>query len=360
MSFEELGVVLRQERERRGLSVEEVADRLKLMPRVVRAIEQGDFGELPQAAYARGFVKAYGTLLALDTELLYAGLEEVWPEDSHPLPIPYEPTWERKSGGEGRLAAIITLTLILAAAGLFWLSRDLDAYLPSGLRFQTEPAISVKSETPSPPAQAKDAPQPGSGSQPAARQTSPSPPPIPVKNEAPSPPAQVKDAPQPGGGNQTAVRQTSPGSPPVQVKDISQPGGGNQTAARQTNASPLPAGSPAPAAAVTPAAPTESAQAESAPTATLQAAPSSASLRENQRNLVIIALAECWVHSTADNMDTRQFSLRKGDTFVLTFSKKLVLRLGNAGGVKIRLDGRDLGPPGEVGQVKTLTFPANP
>jgi cytoskeleton protein RodZ len=89
----------------------------------------------------------------------------------------------------------------------------------------------------------------------------------------------------------------------------------------------------------------------------LQAAPSPALPRENQRNLVVTALAECWVHSTADNTETRQFSLRKGDTFALTFSKKLVLRLGNAGGVRIRLDGQDLAPPGEVGQVKTLTFP---
>jgi cytoskeleton protein RodZ len=43
----------------------------------------------------------------------------------------------------------------------------------------------------------------------------------------------------------------------------------------------------------------------------------------------------------------------------LTFTKKLVLKLGNAGGVRIRLDGRELEPPGTAGQVKTLTFPAN-
>jgi cytoskeleton protein RodZ len=99
---------------------------------------------------------------------------------------------------------------------------------------------------------------------------------------------------------------------------------------------------------------------ENAPAATPQAEPSPAAPQTEQRKLVIIALAECWVHSTADGTDTRQFSLRKGDTFALTFSKKLVLKLGNAGGVQIRLDGQELGSPGEAGQVKTLTYPASP
>ena len=50
--------------------------------------------------------------------------------------------------------------------------------------------------------------------------------------------------------------------------------------------------------------------------------------------VIITATEECWVHSNADHTDTRQFSLRKGDTFALTFSKSLELKLGNAGGKK--------------------------
>jgi cytoskeleton protein RodZ len=305
MNFEELGDILRQERERRGLSVEDVANHLKLMPRVVRAIEQADVRELPQAAYARGFVKAYGNLLALDTALLYAGMDDAWPDDSHQPPAsPYEPAEERKSGGKGRLVALITLMLLLAVAGWFWLARDLDFSLPAGLRLQDDAAVSIKSRLLSPPAQTRDTPPATGDSQPAIRQTSP---------------------PQ--------------------------------------------AGSPAPVAAVTPAAPGQAAsqavpadnrRTENAPATSPQAEPVPAAPQETQRNLVITALADCWVHSTADNTDTRQFSLRKGDTFALTFSKQLVLKLGNAGGVKIRLDGRDLDPPGEAGQVKTLTFPAKP
>jgi cytoskeleton protein RodZ len=303
MNFEELGRMLRQERERRGLSIEEVADRLKLMPRIVRAMEQADTGELPQAAYARGFIKAYGNLLALAPEQIHAGMEDAWPDDSYQPPIPYEPAEERKHSGTGRLATLVSLVLILAAAGGFWLVRDLDLRLPSGVLQKAEPAIPAKRETPSPPSQVK--------------------------------------SPPPEGGNQTAARQTSP------------PQGA----------------SPAPAAAVTPAAlgqppspaiPADNRRTENVPAAAPQAASLPAGPAAAPRKLIIIALAECWVHSNADNTDTRQFSLRKGDTFALTFSRKLMLKLGNAGGVRLRLDGRDLDPPGEAGQVKTLTFPANP
>ena len=305
MSFAELGRMLRQERERRGLSVEDMAERLKLQPRIVRAIEQADIEELPQAAYARGFVKAYGNLLELEPEPLYAGMEDAWPDDFHQPPVPYEPAEERKSGAKGRLATLITLALIVAAASGLWFFRAMDLRLPSGALPKAEPAISAKSSVPPPPAQAKGVTPPETGRQAAARQTD-----LPGASSAP-----------------TAVTSVVPA---------------------QRGAAAVPADSRR----------TENIPA--APPQTALAPVGSAAAPDVTRNLIIIALAECWVHSNADNTDTRQFSLRKGDTFALTFSKKLVLKLGNAGGVRLRLDGRDLDPPGETGQVKTLTLPANP
>ncbi|MDE5879403.1 MAG: DUF4115 domain-containing protein, partial [Desulfovibrio sp.] len=76
-----------------------------------------------------------------------------------------------------------------------------------------------------------------------------------------------------------------------------------------------------------------------------------------QHKVIITATEECWIHSNADKTDTRQFSLRKGDTFALTFARSLELKLGNAGGVRIRYDGQNMPPAGQSGQVRTLTFP---
>ena len=63
------------------------------------------------------------------------------------------------------------------------------------------------------------------------------------------------------------------------------------------------------------------------------------------------------MHSNADNTDTRQFSLRKGDTFALTFSKSLELKLGNAGGVRLRYDGQDQPPAGQSARCAPSSFP---
>lgn len=67
--------VLRETREAQGLTIAEVARYLKLTPRQIEAMEAGDFSHLPEATFARGFVRNYARLLKLDPQPLLAGLE---------------------------------------------------------------------------------------------------------------------------------------------------------------------------------------------------------------------------------------------------------------------------------------------
>lgn len=60
-----IGARLRAAREARGLSLEEVAARTRVPARHLAAIEEGA-GDLPAAAYAAGFVRAYARLVGLD------------------------------------------------------------------------------------------------------------------------------------------------------------------------------------------------------------------------------------------------------------------------------------------------------
>ncbi len=60
------GARLRAGREAAGLSLEQVAQQLKLAPRQVRALEEEDFAQLPGRTFARGFVRNYARLLNLD------------------------------------------------------------------------------------------------------------------------------------------------------------------------------------------------------------------------------------------------------------------------------------------------------
>ncbi len=68
-----VGNTLREARERAGMSVEEVAIRLKFAPRQIVALEEENFAQLPELAFVRGFVRSYARLLQIDeTPLLEA------------------------------------------------------------------------------------------------------------------------------------------------------------------------------------------------------------------------------------------------------------------------------------------------
>lgn len=61
-----VGQILRAAREQRGLSVEQIADMLKIRRIYLQAIEDSDWEELPELVYAQGFVRSYASFLGLD------------------------------------------------------------------------------------------------------------------------------------------------------------------------------------------------------------------------------------------------------------------------------------------------------
>lgn len=66
MNFQELGLTLRRERERKGLSIEAVMEATKISRTNIVAIENGDRSSLPHPVYAKGFIKGYSRYLGLD------------------------------------------------------------------------------------------------------------------------------------------------------------------------------------------------------------------------------------------------------------------------------------------------------
>lgn len=76
-------------------------------------------------------------------------------------------------------------------------------------------------------------------------------------------------------------------------------------------------------------------------------------------SLEIIADELTWMHLTLANGKYEELMLQPGMTRMWQFSDKAVLKLGNAGGIRLKLDGRNMGSPGSSGQVMTLVFPEN-
>lgn len=81
-------------RERRAMSKPEVAQRLRLHPRQLDAIERGDWAALPGRAFARGAVRSYGRLLGVDVAPLldaiggFAEPEDLRPSTPLAAPLP--------------------------------------------------------------------------------------------------------------------------------------------------------------------------------------------------------------------------------------------------------------------------------
>ena len=68
--MDELGQILRQARENKELSIEEVYEKTRINVRYLEALETGDYTALPSATHARGFLRNYARFLGLDPEPL--------------------------------------------------------------------------------------------------------------------------------------------------------------------------------------------------------------------------------------------------------------------------------------------------
>ncbi len=64
--LQQVGENLRQVRQQRQLSIEDIATRTRIQPRLVQAIEEGHIEMLPEPVYVKGMVKRYADSIGLD------------------------------------------------------------------------------------------------------------------------------------------------------------------------------------------------------------------------------------------------------------------------------------------------------
>ena len=120
MTLAELGAQLREERVGQGLMVEDVAARLKIPARILRAIEEGQSDDLPHTVYTRGFIKGYGLILGYSNERIMELLDslEDFDEDFSPHktlerhPVVDAETTGGHRRGLGLLLKLLVITLL--------------------------------------------------------------------------------------------------------------------------------------------------------------------------------------------------------------------------------------------------------
>jgi cytoskeleton protein RodZ len=121
------GALLRAARESAGMTIDAVAQHLKLAPRQVKAIEDGDYAELPGRTFTRGFVRNYARLVHLDPERVVSALPAGASAPALEAPtlsptthtIGELPTTERARMPRARWVIPVVLAAIVAAAAVY-------------------------------------------------------------------------------------------------------------------------------------------------------------------------------------------------------------------------------------------------
>lgn len=139
----EIGATLRKARQDIGATLDDVEYETKIRKRYLDALEREDYGDLPSAVYARGFLKTYANYLGLDGEELSQQLKERWDSVQERQRQQSSPKAERFGRGRSRSSAgtianrrrrisplamlgyaFALLLLAAAVGGLYWIGQN--------------------------------------------------------------------------------------------------------------------------------------------------------------------------------------------------------------------------------------------
>ncbi|HYM90032.1 MAG TPA: RodZ domain-containing protein [bacterium] len=288
-----IGERLRNARQALGLSLEEIESTTRIRRAYLEALEREAFGDLPNPAYIRGFLRSYATYLGIPPDELLglypgsgAGLT-THPDSAVEVRITPATRFSRTRRVVVGLGIVVGLGVLILGYVLYGQIRQFT---------QTAPGS-----------------QPGSPAPPDAA-PGVSPPPGP-----PGPPGTAPPAPAPG--------SPAPGPPP--------PGG------------PAPPSAPLPKAPAPAPGPTGGGAAPAAE----PAAPLTSPI-----HIVVMASGYSWVRAVVDGTTVFEGFLNAGDKQAWEAAHDLTVKVGNAGAIEVSVNGRSLGRLGGSGQVIERTL----
>ncbi|WP_035272603.1 helix-turn-helix domain-containing protein [Desulfonatronum thiodismutans] len=369
MDLKEFGQLLKEERLRQGLEIADVMDKTKISRMNLTAIEEGNEQALPHPVYAKGFVKNYARFLGMDADKMGNTLAQIYVSkdesdyddlvlaDAEKLPSVRE-GWPRFVG----IFAGVLLLLALIGAGFWFFKDDIRKLFPSDApedissmtngRSGSEPFLAPASHG-EPFVRDGDL---GIGGEPGSLA-------FPSLAEEP-----VSETPEDAGLPELEsqaiedvvpdrpVRETGPRTP-----SVAEPPQESSSATLPATTLESPS-TPVPAPATAPEPTVETAQTEASPQ---ERRPEQAGVAQEpalapagvEKTLEIRATENCWLSAQADGARPREAFLRPGERFVITFENTLEVRLGNAGGVVLYMDGNPWPFSARSGEVMSLRFP---
>ncbi len=372
----QFGDKFRKEREKKGISLEDVSNVTKISSRMLQAIEQEQFDLLPGGVFNRGFIRAYAKHLGLNDEeavtdylacLRQAQIDAQanWQPEERSVPAPRgaytKPALkkqppaaeveelpelqlpraedvrpprrdyvEKRGGVPWMLLAAAAVVVVLATALWF---RQSGRHAQSGAQAASAPAAS----SPTPAAQTAHAATPiaTTATQPSSSRSN---------NNATSTPRLLASS-SPEEPAAKAPETTHRASP---VPSTSSPG--SNTAANEAatrTIAPQNAGTP------------PMSSAPSAKAASSNAASSNVSAAEARPlTLVIRASETSWISIIADGQPVSHETLIAPAHASVRASREIIARIGNAAGVSFLWNGQEIPAQGAEAEVKTFVFDA--
>lgn len=126
----DFGARLSQAREKRGLSLRDIAATTKISVSALEALEHGDASRLPGGIFSRAFVRSYAEEVGLDQDKTVREFLELFPSETNPIANPVavslpvddtrERPWGRMLFGSFVLAAAAGTAFVLMG----WVSTD--------------------------------------------------------------------------------------------------------------------------------------------------------------------------------------------------------------------------------------------
>jgi cytoskeletal protein RodZ len=143
----EIGATLREARERRQLTYEQVEAEIKIRAKYLRALEEEEFDSLPSGTYVRGFLRAYASYLGLDGRLFvdeYASRFGTRHDDELFRRRRERPMTQRRESSSAVLVALIAVVAIGVLFFVAWRFGPGEANTPSPSFTVTETTIQTQ------------------------------------------------------------------------------------------------------------------------------------------------------------------------------------------------------------------------
>lgn len=340
-----VGDELRMRREEAGQTIQDVSEAVRIQRRYLEALEDGRLEDLPGTVYVLGFLRTYAEHFGFNGGEFVTRFKEETEgqrrEQDYTLPEPIE---------EARVptAAIVIVAIVLAVgAYVAWYSlRPQEAEITGAVPEVPVHLATVAEETAPAPAPAMSAPEP----QPVVTA------PVEPKAEpsvgmavSPGEPA-VAEAP-------AAVIEAevppAPESPPATVETAEIPVAPVEPATPVAEAPPAEAPPAEEVAAVTPPETPETDTPSAPVVEEAPHVPQTFGASSTDSRIVITAAEDSWVE-VADAEGNRLLSrtMRAGDSYRVPNREGLVFVTGNAGGLKITVDGEPAPAIGDIGIVR--------